>query len=334
MAIIDDLKGLQGGAAVAALAKEHGVTPEAAGSVIDAVVPALAARMERNTLSRGGVADLVAEMMKPEHGQLLSDPGRVATPAAAQAGVGALDTILGSKAASRNIAAQAALSSGVTQAIIQKLLPIIASMVMAALSKGSQGGLGDILRRLPDLAGGGGGGGNPIPGPQPRNRRPADPQPEDDSGSDGGFGDVLRRIPGLPGSTQGSPLPVPGQSPRPSWPEPEPTLPSTGRSSPIPQAPRPAGDTPFGGGSPLPLPGDRIPGVNAPADPYGRLPDVIRQGGATVDGSPLGGVIRNILGSLLGFQSKGFLGWAIRLLVLRWGWGFVQSILRRLLAGR
>ena len=58
--------------------------------------------------------------------------------------------------------------------------------------------------------------------------------------------------------------------------------------------------------------------------------DVVRRGGQTVDGNPLGTSIRDILGSVLGFQSKGFIGWIVRLLILRWGWGF----LRRIVTGR
>ena len=101
-------------------------------------------------------------------------------------------------------------------------------------------------------------------------------------------------------------------------------------------APPITNDGSFGGGSPLPIPGDVIPGINGPANnPYGNLPDVIRRGGGpAVDGGSLGDVIRNTIGSSLGFQSKGFLGWVIRLIVLRWGWGFVRSILGRVLTGR
>ena len=71
--------------------------------------------------------------------------------------------------------------------------------------------------------------------------------------------------------------------------------------------------------------------MNAPANnDYGNLPDVVRSGGRSADGAPLGGAIRDILGSVLGFQSKGFIGWIVRLLILRWGWGF----LRRIVTGR
>ena len=59
------------------------------------------------------------------------------------------------------------------------------------------------------------------------------------------------------------------------------------------------------------------------------LPDIIRRGGQTVDGGSLGSLIRNVLGGLLGFQSKGFMGWVLRLIVMRWGWGLLKNILGR-----
>jgi hypothetical protein len=309
--ILDILRSPEAQASLRSLAAAYGITPEQLDAVLKAILPALTARMERNTLSRGGIADLMSEMGRPEHARVLADPARVGSADAAVAGIGALDTVFGSKATSRNVAAQAALSSGVSQAIIQKLLPILASLVMAALAKGTQGGLGDILKRLPDL--GGAAGGSTVP---TRRRQAPEPENTPRSQSDGGLGDIFARIPGLPGSTGGSPLPIPGGAPQ------APAFPGSTNSG------------PFGGGSPLPLPGDHIPGVNAPNAPYGEMPDVIRRGGRTVDGAPLGGAIRDIFGSLLGFQSKGVIGWLVRLIVLRWGWGFVQRILSRVLTGR
>ena len=339
MDINDILRSAQGRRALDALAQSNGLTHAQIDAVLGTVVPALSSRIERNTLSRGGVADLLAELGRPEHARALADPAHVATPEATAAGIGALDTIFGDKAKSRSVAAQAAMSTGLSQILIQKLLPIIASLVMAALSKGSAGGLGDILKKLPDLAGAGNDGSAPQ-----RRRRQADPTPQDDQSQDqeqdreqdqtpnqggpapgipgqGDIGDILRKL-GLPGGPMDSgPTPAPAPHPA-SFP-----VPHQRQSYP---APAPTGDGSFGGGSPLPIPGDRIPGINAPANDYGNLPDVVRRGGQSVDGNPLGTSIRDILGSVLGFQSKGFIGWAIRLLVLRWGWGF----LRRIVMGR
>ena len=344
MDILDLLRSAQGGALLQNLANSHGISTEQLDSILNSVVPALSNRIERNTLSRAGLADTIDEASRPEHAKVMSGASEPASPLAAQAGIGALDTIFGSKDASRSVAAQAAMSSGIEQALIQKLLPILASLVMAALSKGMQGGLGDILKKLPDLTGVGAGGdsgsassfpptsrrGRPVEPPRDEDADPpdadtgADPTPRDEqpdprqsrrqtnpaSPDYGGLGDVLKKFPGFPGSQSGAPIPVPGRS-------------------------SPQSDSPFGGGGGLPIPGDRIPGVNSlAANPFGNLADVIRRGGPSIDGAPLHQVVRNSVGSTLGFQSQGIASWIFRLIVLRWGWGFIQRLLGRALAGR
>lgn len=299
MDIIDIIRTADSGGRLEALARSYGLEPVQLQALLITVIPALAQRLEANTLSRGGVADLVAELSRPEHARLIDDPRTGTERQAADAGVRVLDVVFGDKAQSRALAARASAQTGVSQDLIQKLLPILASLIMGALAKGSQGGLQDILKRLPEL---GQGGGETAP---PPSRRRSDGQ------SDGA------------------------------------------RSRPAREPSIPGDDMEIGQESPLPLPGSRIPGVNAPDDgsyerrphtgsgsdgygsgPLGDLPDVIRRGGVKVDGDPLSGMVRSVLGSLLGFQSKGLLGWIVRLIVVRWGWGLLRGILGRALGGR
>lgn len=146
---------------------------------------------------------------------------------------------------------------------------------------------------------------------------------------------ILTQLRGMPQS----PLPVPSEAP----------VRRSHVSTPAPPAPR-SGGIDVGQQRPLPVPGER-PGLGRDRNPYGDLSDIIRRGGvklprtkpAPVPGGggielPPGGgldsIIRDVLGGILGFQSKGVIGWIIRLIVVRWGWGFIQSILRRLLLGR
>jgi hypothetical protein len=116
-------------------------------------------------------------------------------------------------------------------------------------------------------------------------------------------------------------------------------------------------DIDVGDQRPLPVPGDRPRGIGRANNPYGDLSDIIRRGGKSLPGgieaprAPSGGnnggtiklppgggsldtIIRDVLGGIAGFQSKGVLGWIIRYVLVRWGWNFIQSILRRLLTGR
>lgn len=88
-----------------------------------------------------------------------------------------------------------------------------------------------------------------------------------------------------------------------------------------------------GNGSPLPIPGDNIPGVGrkAPANnPFENLPDIIRRGGTQVPGGgSLEEIIRSIIGSLLGNKNRGVVGTIIQGLVLRWIVNFIRRMFVR-----
>lgn len=259
------------------LARSVGARPEQIQQALAVIVPRLSQGLERNTLSRGGLADLVEAIGDGHHEVYLQRPELLGSEAMRADGDAILGHILGSKDSSRSLASRAAAASGLSEAIVRQLLPIIAAILMGGLSKATKGGLGDILSKIPGLS----------PGPAAPASRPASP---------------------------------PDRRPQPSMPEP---------------SPRPRGGY-AGGDSPLPIPGDDIPGVGRrQPNPYEDLSDVIRRGGAQVPGGgSLGGIVRDILGSVLGFKSKGIIGWIIQLIVIRWGWGLLQSILRRLLTRR
>lgn len=280
--IVADILG-QGG--VNNLARSVGARPEQIASALNVIVPRLTSALERNTLSRGGLADLVEAIGDGHHEAYLKRPELLGSGTMRADGDAILGHILGSHESSRSLASRAAATSGMSESIMRQLLPIIAALLMGGLAKAAKGGLGDILNKIPGLPGGSG-----VPSSSPR--------------------------------PMGSPQPTP----MPRMPEPMPRSPS----------PFPGGAT-AGGDSPLPVPGDDIPGLGRQQpNPYEDLSDVIRRGGTSLPGGggSLGGIVRDILGSVLGFQSKGFLGWLVRLIVMRWGWGLVQSILRRLLMGR
>lgn len=87
-------------------------------------------------------------------------------------------------------------------------------------------------------------------------------------------------------------------------------------------------------GSPLPIPGDNIPGVGRRApgnNPFENLPDIIRRGGteAPGGGGSLESVLRQIIGSLLGNKNRGVIGTMIQGLILRWIVNFVRRMLTR-----
>jgi hypothetical protein len=69
--------------------------------------------------------------------------------------------------------------------------------------------------------------------------------------------------------------------------------------------------------------------------PYRELPDIIRRRGRTrVGGSSLWSIVRNVLGSLLGFRSTGIVSWLIRIFLMRYGWRILRLIFGRMFLGR
>ena len=264
MRILDYLTGPQGQQAIGNLARSFGIPPDQAKTALGAIVPELARSVERNTLNRGGIADLVAAMGKANP-ELTLEPGAdLKSPQANMQGIEVLEQIFGTKNKSRAVAARVARETGLQEDVIKSMLPAAASMTMAALAKGSRTQLQDVIGNVPGLA-------------------------------------------------VASPLPVPGAS----------------------------GSLPRQ--TPLPIPGNNLPNIDSRPGRYDDLSDVIRRGGTSVpnSGSPSGGgtgslsgSIRDILGGLLGFKNRGFLGWLLQAVILPMALRMIQSVLRRVLTGR
>jgi hypothetical protein len=316
VAPLDIIKGSSQSATTAQLAQAFGIDPNAAEQVAKSISGQLAERMERNSFSRGGIADLVAAMAEAQRAPALDDTKALVSPAVVQSGNAILEQILWSKDKSRAVAARAAASSGVSEDLVKKMLPVIATMMMGGLAKQSGGALGQIMQQVQKFGGSEQGGEMlPLPGQRPSR------------GTTGDFG----HRPGGGSPPQGGGMPqFPGGS---------------------------------GGQSPLPLPGDNFPSggsMGGGRNPLDDLSDILRRGGFNLPGGggtpmprqqPGGGgldlpggvgagggalwnIIRGILGAALGFQSRGIMGWIIRMIVMRWGWGFLQRILGRVLLGR
>ena len=76
--------------------------------------------------------------------------------------------------------------------------------------------------------------------------------------------------------------------------------------------------------------------IPAGSNPYGDLSDIIRKGGSgtNVGGNPLWRIVRSVIGSALGLQSRGIMGWIMRVVVMRYGWSLLGGVLRRMLLRR
>lgn len=149
MQVLEVVERAQGGAAVANLAEAFGIGEDQARAVLEAVTPDLAYAVERNTLSRGGLADLVRALGSGHHEAILESPAAWTDPRVAADGRAILLHLLGSDIKVARLSDRAARASGLGGGIIEALLPIIAQLIMGAIARYAKGGLGDILSRLP-----------------------------------------------------------------------------------------------------------------------------------------------------------------------------------------
>lgn len=153
MNILETIVGAKNGAAVDQLATQFGLKPEQASSAIGALVPALAAGVQRNTATESGLSSLLGALAGGGHETYLDNPDTLTNPATTDDGNAILGHLLGSKDVSRQVAARAAQQTGIDSSILKKMLPLVATMVMGGLAKRSGAASGGV--RDPQAAGAG-----------------------------------------------------------------------------------------------------------------------------------------------------------------------------------
>ncbi len=295
MTIEESLRSAKGQELIGKVAEAFDVDEQKAGAAVQSLTDELKVRIQRSMLSRGGVADVVSLVTAPSAAKVLSNPDDLSSPDVAASGNQILDVLIGSKHVSRGIAARTASDTGLDADTVQKILPVVANLLIGELQRQSGPAITKVAGNIPGFSGAGG---SPLPLPGDT-FPPAGPAEETTP-------DYRPTPPEAPSAPRGPidagrPLPIPGDN-----------IPGLGRSNRYPG-----------------------PDDNAPEDnPYSRLPDIVRRGGQRVPG-PDGGssgsledIIRSILGNLLGSNS-GVIGTMIKLFLVRW----LVSFLRRILSG-
>lgn len=140
MNILDALLAAQNGGAVQQLGRQFGLDETQVTSALSALVPSLASGFARNATAQGGLDGLIGALAGGRHAGYLDNLGSLASPSTTADGNGILGHVLGTKDVSRQVAAQAAASSGVGADVLRKMLPVVAAMMMGALAKNAGGG--------------------------------------------------------------------------------------------------------------------------------------------------------------------------------------------------
>ncbi|WP_056795786.1 DUF937 domain-containing protein [Bosea sp. Root381] len=158
----------QNGQAMQNLARQYGLSQQQTQAAIDALLPAFSMGLQRKTQDPYAFGSLAQMMTASPFGRIFDTDGDGIPDNARAAGNDALSQLFGSKEVSSAVAAQAAATSGVAQAVLKQMMPVIAAMVMGGLSKSmSSQGMGGMLGQFAEMMRGQMPGMQPAPAPQP-----------------------------------------------------------------------------------------------------------------------------------------------------------------------
>jgi len=140
MNLFDMISQSQNGDAINNLANQFGLEPSQAEAAVRQLAPALGAGLRRNTSTGKGLSDLLGSLTTGGHDRYVDAPSKLASQETTQQGNGILGHLFGSKQVSRKVAEHASAQTGIGAAILKKMLPVIATMIMSGLAKKAMGG--------------------------------------------------------------------------------------------------------------------------------------------------------------------------------------------------
>lgn len=135
------------------IAAQLGIDSSKTGDLVSALTPALMGGLQQQTSNTGALSNLKSALQNGNHQQYLENPDLMSSLNTLTDGNGILGHLFGSKDVSRNVAAQAAASTGIDSGLIKQALPLIASLAMGALSKDTNSGQ-QTDNSISDLLGG------------------------------------------------------------------------------------------------------------------------------------------------------------------------------------
>jgi hypothetical protein len=151
MQMQDTLRHIHGGPIVAVLAEAFEVAPGKADATLRAVMREMAWHMERNTLSRGGLANLVEGLGNVRPVGYLDDANALRGEMVRTDGNAVLADVLGTKDRSRALASRAAREAGLNGRTVLSMLPALAVIAMERVAAGAKNDLDAVLAAMPSL---------------------------------------------------------------------------------------------------------------------------------------------------------------------------------------
>lgn len=138
--ILDVLFADENKAALEEVQKNFNLSDQETRAAVEELIPALSRGLQKNTQASPGMDDLLEALRTGKHEQYMEKPGSLSSPDTVKDGNDILGHIFGSKEVSREVANRASKKSGLSSSLLKKMLPIVASLAMGALSKKVIGG--------------------------------------------------------------------------------------------------------------------------------------------------------------------------------------------------
>lgn len=135
MSLLNGILDAQGGAMVEKLAGQFGLDNNQAQAALAQLVPALGKGVSSNVAQPGGLSGLIGALTNGNHARYLDDAAQLSNPDTVNDGNAILGHLFGSKEVSRQVASRGAAKTGLSDDVLKKMLPVVATMVMGALSK-------------------------------------------------------------------------------------------------------------------------------------------------------------------------------------------------------
>jgi hypothetical protein len=156
MNLLDLLDSVGGQQSLGSLASNLGLDASKTNDLVGALAPALVGALKKQTSSQDGFAGFKNALQSGKHQGYVDNPASLSSAETVRDGNNILGHLLGSKDVSRNVAAQAAASTGIDVSLIKQALPLLAGLAMGAMSKKSNAGQSldnsgsDLLSSLTD----------------------------------------------------------------------------------------------------------------------------------------------------------------------------------------
>ena len=171
MNLFEMMQAAQNGQAMQNIARQYGLSQQQTQAALEALLPAFSMGLQRQTQDPYAFGNLAQMMTASPFAKMFDADGDGIPDNARTMGNDVLGQLFGSKEVSNAVAAQAAATSGVGQAILKQMLPVIASMLMGGLFKSANSqGMGGIFGQIGEMMRGQmPGQAAPQPAPNPAN---------------------------------------------------------------------------------------------------------------------------------------------------------------------